>query len=223
MPYTVCLGCGLLLWLASSLSIAGPTPSHCDAEMLCPCVRFCVRVCGLYLARILHVQVDLASFGCEGLRVNSADPPAQTATPFSCSLTRIVTRYDSHVCLDCSHRQATTWVKRESEQKYKADFAAGRTLGGKKKVAGMPGLPGGWGAAFSGLSGSKAGGGAAGKGGSAGGWLPSWMKAAEPEPEPEPEIVEAVRRQQQVVLGSAFFDGWVGGAALVGNTYARLL
>ncbi|CAN0561929.1 unnamed protein product, partial [Ectocarpus sp. 12 AP-2014] len=25
-------------------------------------------------------------------------------------------------------REATTWVKRESEQKYKADFAAGRTL-----------------------------------------------------------------------------------------------
>lgn len=82
-------------------------------------------------------------------------------------------------------------MKRESEQKYKADFAAGRTLGGKKKVGGLPALPGGWGAAFSGLGGAKADGGAADK---KGGWLPSWMKAAEPEPEPEPEIVEAVRR-----------------------------
>lgn len=55
----------------------------------------------------------------------------------------------------------------------------------------MPGLPGGWGAAFGGLGGAKTGGGgAAGKGG----WLPSWMKAPEPEPEPEPEIVEVVRQ-----------------------------
>lgn len=79
--------------------------------------------------------------------------------------------------------QATTWVKRESEQKYKADFAAGRTLGGKK----VGGLPGGWGA-FGGKSS------ASGKGASSG-WAPSWMKAAEPEPEPEPEVVEAVRRR----------------------------
>ncbi|CAM9689553.1 unnamed protein product [Scytosiphon promiscuus] len=83
-------------------------------------------------------------------------------------------------------REATTWVKRESEQKYKADFAAGRTLGGKKA-----GLPGGWGNAFGGSKSS------AGKGASSG-WAPSWMKAAEPEPEPEPEVVEAEpdRRRQ---------------------------
>lgn len=74
--------------------------------------------------------------------------------------------------------QATTWVKRESEQKYKADFAAGRTLGGKK--AGI----GGWGAGFGGARSS-----ANGKGAS---WTPSWMKAAEPEPEPEPVVVEEV-------------------------------
>eukprot|EP00752_Nemacystus_decipiens_P006252 g5639.t1 len=118
-------------------------------------------------------------------------------------------------------REATTWVKRESEQKYKADFAAGRTLGGKKKVAGMPGLPGGWGAAFSGLGGSKAGGGAAGKGGSVGGWLPSWMKAPEPEPEPEPEIVEPEpdRGQQALrwIRRSAFgVGGLCAGLALDG-------
>lgn len=69
--------------------------------------------------------------------------------------------------------QATTWVKRESEQQYKDDFAAGRTLGGAKKG----GLPS-WGSFGSNLGGDKK---AAGK------WKPKWMQP-EPEPEPEPEI-----------------------------------
>lgn len=78
--------------------------------------------------------------------------------------------------------QATTWVKRESEQQYKADFAAGRALRGRKKAGGIGGLPGGWGAAFGGGKSAKKAGGSG-----AAGWMPSWMKAAEPEPEPEPE------------------------------------
>lgn len=83
-------------------------------------------------------------------------------------------------------------MKRESEQQYKADFAAGRTLGGRKKVAGIGGgLPGGWGAAFSGLS-TKTAGGSGVAGGGFGSWVPSWAKAPEPEPEPEPEILEVV-------------------------------
>ncbi|CAM9519669.1 unnamed protein product [Laminaria digitata] len=82
-------------------------------------------------------------------------------------------------------REATTWVKRESEQQYKVDLAKGRTLGGAKKG------PAGWGGGFGGLASSASG----KKAPSA--WMPKWMQP-EPEPEPEPEIVEVVpdRRKQ---------------------------
>lgn len=73
--------------------------------------------------------------------------------------------------------QATTWVKRESEQQYKVDLAKGRTLGGAKKG------PAGWGSGFGALASSASG----KKAPSA--WMPKWMQP-EPEPEPEPEIVE---------------------------------
>lgn len=106
--------------------------------------------------------------------------------------------------------KATTWVKRESEQQYKADFAAGRTLGGRNKKAGGIGgaLPGGWGAAFSGLSAKTAGTSGSAASGGFGGWVPSWMKAPEPEPEPEPEIVEAVSETARPVCAGL---RWVGG------------
>lgn len=78
--------------------------------------------------------------------------------------------------------QATTWVKRESEEKYHADVASGRTLGGGRK-----GLPQ-WGAAL----------GNRGLGsftdGSPGQWFPKWMAKPASEPAPESVAVVEVRR-----------------------------
>ncbi|CAN0288180.1 unnamed protein product [Ascophyllum nodosum] len=84
--------------------------------------------------------------------------------------------------------EATTWVKRESELKYRADLAAGTMLSSAK--TGWPN----WGAAS----------GARGSGSSPGGsppgpWVPRWAKKSEPEVTPEPEPVvepEPDRRQK---------------------------